>query len=71
MLRDYFYHYPDNYTEEEQYLGDELMLMTMDSLAPVSEGYNLAENAQAAFNGIITNDTKAVYLCKLGDSDGR
>lgn len=56
VLRDYFYHYPDNYTEEEQYLGDELMLMTMDSLAPVSEDYNLAENAQAAFNGIITND---------------
>jgi len=63
VLRDYFYHYPDNYTEEEQYLGDELMLMTMDSLAPVSEDYNLAENAQAAFNGIITNDVPKLYIC--------
>ena len=63
VLRDYFYHYPDNYTEEEQYLGDELMLMTMDSIAPVSEDYNLAENAQAAFNGIITNDVPKLYIC--------
>ncbi len=63
VLRDYFYHYPDNYTEEEQYLGDALTLMTLDSLAPVSEDCNLAENAQAAFNGIITNDVPKLYIC--------
>lgn len=63
VLRDYFYHYPDNYTEDEQYLGDALMLMTMDSLAPVSEDGNLAENAQTAFNGIVTNDVPKLYIC--------
>ncbi|MBE6847719.1 MAG: alpha/beta hydrolase [Ruminococcus sp.] len=63
VLRDYFYHYPDNYTEEEQYLGDELMLLTMDSLATVSEECNLAANAQAAFNDIIANDVPKLYIC--------
>lgn len=63
VLRDYFYHYPDNYSEEEQYLGDALMLMTLDSIATVSEDANLAKNAQAAFNGIITNDIPKLYIC--------
>lgn len=27
VLRDYFYHYPDNYTAEEQALGDAFMLI--------------------------------------------
>ncbi|MBQ7308092.1 MAG: alpha/beta hydrolase [Clostridia bacterium] len=37
VLRNYFYHYPANYTEEEQYLADALMYMTLDSIAPISE----------------------------------
>jgi len=63
VLRDYFYHYPDNFSEEEQYLGDALTLMTLDSIATISEDANLAENAQAAFNGIITNDIPKLYIC--------
>lgn len=63
VLRDYSYHYPDNYSEEEQYLGDALTLMTLDSIATVSEDANLAKNAQAAFNGIITNDIPKLYIC--------
>lgn len=63
VLRDYFYHYPDNYSDEEQYLGDALTLMTLDSIAPVSEDTKLAENAQAAFNGIVTNDIPKLYIC--------
>lgn len=63
VLRDNFYHYPDNYTEEEQLLGDALMLMTLDSIAPISEDTKLAENAQAAFDGIITNDVPKLYIC--------
>lgn len=63
VLRDYFYHYPDNYTEEEQALGDALMLMTMDSIAPVSEDANLAENAQQAFASIVTNEIPKLYIC--------
>lgn len=63
VLREYFYHYPDNYTEEEQYLGDALTFMTLDSIAPVSEDVNLAKNAQAAFNGIVTNDIPKLYIC--------
>ena len=63
VLRNYFYHYPDNFTEEEQYLGDALYLMTMDSIATVSEAGLLAKNAQDAFNGIITNDVPKLYIC--------
>lgn len=63
VLRNYFYHYSDNFTEEEQYLSDALELMTMDSIAPVSEDSLLAKNAQDAFNGIITNDVPKLYIC--------
>ncbi len=63
VLRDYFYHYPDNYSEEEQYLGDALTYMTLDSIAPVSESALLAENAQKAFNWIVTNDIPKLYIC--------
>lgn len=63
VLRDYFYHYPDNYSEEEQYIGDALSLMTLDSIAPVSESELLSKNAQNAFNGIITNDIPKLYIC--------
>ena len=63
VLRDYFYHYPDNYSEEEQYLGDALTFLTLDSIAPESESGRLAQNAQAAFNGIITNEVPKLYIC--------
>lgn len=63
VLRNYSYHYPDNYSEEDQKLGDALNLMTLDSLAPVSESGMLAKNAQDAFNGIITNDILKLYIC--------
>lgn len=63
VLRDYHYHYPDNFTEEEQKLGDALMLMTLDSIAPVSESYNLAEIAQTAFNELMENDVPKLYIC--------
>ena len=63
VLRDYFYHYPDNYSDEEQYLGDALTLMTLDSVAPVSETGLMAENAQKAFNGIVSNDVPKLYIC--------
>ena len=63
VLRDYFYHYPDNYTAEEQALGDALMLMTLGSIAPVSESYNLASNAQSAFASIVSNDVPKLYIC--------
>ncbi len=63
VLRDYFYHYPDNYTEEEQLLGDALMLMTLDSVAPSYEDSNLEENAQQAFNTIVTNEIPKLYIC--------
>ena len=63
VLRDIFYFYPDNFSEEEQYLGDALTLMTYDSIAPISETGLLAENAQDAFNGIVTNDIPKLYIC--------
>lgn len=63
VLRNYFYHYPDNFTEKEQYLADALMYMTFESLAPISEAGLLAKNAQDAFNGIIPNDVPKLYIC--------
>lgn len=63
VLRDLNYHYPDNYTEEEQYLGDALSLMTYDSIAFCSEDGLIAQNAQDAFNGIVTNDIPKLYIC--------
>ena len=63
VLRNYSYHYPDNYSEEEQYIGDALSLMTLDSIAPISESALLARKAQGAFNGIITNDIPKLYIC--------
>ena len=62
-LREYFYHYPDNFTQEEQKLGDALMLMTLDSIAPVSEDAMLAQNTRVAFDGIVTNDVPKLYIC--------
>lgn len=63
VLHDYLYRYPDNYSEEEQYIGDALYLLTMDSVAPISEANLLARNAQEAFNGIVTNDVPKLYIC--------
>ncbi len=63
VLRDFSYHFPDNFSDEEQYLADALALMTLDSVAPVSEAGMIAENAQKAFNGIVTNDVPKLYIC--------
>ena len=63
VLRNYCYSYPDNFSEEEQYLGDALSYLTLDSIAPVSEAGLLAENAQKAFNTIVKNDVPKLYIC--------
>ena len=63
VLRNYFYHYPDNFTQEEQYLADALMYRTLDSIAPISEDYLLKHNAQKAFNEIVTNTVPKLYIC--------
>lgn len=63
VLRDYCYQYPDNYTKEEQYLGDALSVMTLDSAAALSECDHMVENAQKAFNTIVTNDVPKLYIC--------
>lgn len=63
VLRSYAYHYPDNFSEEEQELADALSLMTFESAATVSENGMIAENAQDAFNGIVSNDVPKLYIC--------
>lgn len=63
VLRDYFYHYPDNYTDEEQKLGDALTLMTLDSIAPESEAGLMGDNALKAFEGIVANEVPKLYIC--------
>ena len=39
------------------------MLRTMDSVAPLSEKYNTADNASRAFREIRTNDIPKLYIC--------
>lgn len=63
VIRKYYYLYPDNFSDEEQELGDALSLITLDSIAPISEDGLIAKNAQDAFNGIVTNDIPKLYIC--------
>ena len=63
VLRRECYLYPDLFTEEEQALGDALGLMTMESIAPVSESSLTRRNARAAFAGIVPNDVPKLYIC--------
>lgn len=63
VLRNYSYHYSDIFSEEEQYLGDALELLTLDSVATVSEGGLIKKNAQDAWSGIVTNDVPKLYIC--------
>ena len=63
FLRYDFYLYPDNYTEDEQYLGDALSLRTMSSSASLSESTNTPSNGKRAFDGIVTNDVPKLYIC--------
>lgn len=63
VLRNYSYEYPDNYSKEEQYLGDALALKTLNSTATLSECDLMVENAQKAFNTVITNNVPKLYIC--------
>lgn len=63
VLREHLYHYPDNYSEEEQYLGDALTIMTIDSVAPDSESGMKVENAKKVFDQIVANDVPKLYIC--------
>ena len=63
MLRYDFYLYPDNYTSNEQYLGDALSIRNMGSTAKLSENANTPSNGQKAFEEIITNDVPKLYIC--------
>ena len=63
VLRRECYLYPDLFTGEEQALGDALGLMTMESIAPVSESGLCRRNARASFAGIVPNDVPKLYIC--------
>ena len=63
VLRQNFYFYPDNYSDEEQYLGDALTLMEYENIAGFSESKLLAKNAQEAFDTLVTNDIPKLYIC--------
>lgn len=63
FLRDSFYYYPDNYSDVEQYLGDALSIAMMGSVATLSEGDHKVENAQKAFDTIVTNEVPKLYIC--------
>ena len=62
-LRSYYYLLPDNYSEHEQKLGDALVGNSMCSIALNSEKSLLAQNAQEAFNSIVTNNIPKIYIC--------
>lgn len=63
VLHKYCYPLPENYSEEEQYLTDALDLLTMDSIATTNEWGVMPQNAQKAFNEIVTNDVPKLYIC--------
>ena len=63
FLREYFYYYPDNYSDVEQYLGDALSIAMMGSVATLSECDHKVENAQKAFDTIVTNEVPKLYIC--------
>lgn len=63
VIHKYYYLLPDNFSEEEQYLADALILRTLDSIAPISESGLIPENAQRAFKEIVTNDVPKLYIC--------
>lgn len=70
-LRKYFYLYPDNFSDEEQKIGDVLMLRTLDSIAPISEEFLIVQNAQKAYNDIISNDIPKIYICASWGIDSK
>ena len=63
FLRECFYYYPDNYSDVEQYLGDALSIAMMGSVATLSECDHKVENAQKAFDTIVTNEVPKLYIC--------
>lgn len=71
VYKDFFYRYPDIYSEEEQNLADALILRTMDSFSPCSEEKLIAENAQKAFSSIVKNDIPKLYICSSLGFDSR
>lgn len=68
-LHDYYYPLPGYFSEDEQYLADALDVRTADSIAPVNEGGAMVENAQRAFNEIVTNDIPKLYICSSWGMD--
>lgn len=63
VIHNYYYPLPDNYSDEEKYLSDALNLLTVDSIATSNEWGLMPQNAQQAFNEIITNDVPKIYIC--------
>ena len=63
VLRQNSYLYPAYYSDEEQKLGDALMLMTWEKVNCASEYGCVAQNCKKAYENIITNDVPKVYIC--------
>lgn len=63
VLHNYNYPLPDIYSDEEKYLSDALNILTLDSIATINEWGLMPQNAQQAFNEIITNDVPKLYIC--------
>ena len=63
VIRNYIYLFPEEYSAEEQRLGDALMLRTMSSHAPISEGNLIRQNTQKVWNEMVTNDIPKIYIC--------
>ena len=57
------YLYPEGFSEEEILLGNALMYMTDDSIAPVSEAELAEQNKKDAMESIVTNDIPKLYIC--------
>ena len=63
VLRQNYYLLPDSYSDAEQKLCDALELMSYGKIANVSESSLLAENRQAGWDSIVTNEIPKLYIC--------
>lgn len=71
VLRQNNYLYPDDYSDEEQKLGDALMLITWENVNCVSENGNIAYNCKTALDDMVTNDVTKLYICATSGYDSK
>lgn len=71
VFKNYFYRYPDNYSDKEQKIADALMQQTLGTYAISSETNFMSENSKKAFNEIVSNNVPKLYICSSFGYDSK